>query len=140
MSDRGDRQRRLRGLEKRDLKNRRILIVEDDGLNRFYLSKVLGRSGADVLSVDNGEEAVSACTEDNEYDLILMDVGLPGIDGVEATKQILAHCPEQRILLLTAHTSESDMRIYQQIAVAGIMAKPVREEILIERIIETIEA
>lgn len=140
MSDRGDRQRRLRGLEKRDLKNRRILIVEDDGLNRFYLSKVLGRSGADVLSVDNGEEAVSACTENKGYDLILMDVGLPGIDGVEATKQILAHCPEQRILLLTAHTSESDMRIYQQIAVAGIMAKPVREEILIERIIETIEA
>ncbi len=112
--------------------------MEDDGLNRFYLSKVLGRNGAEVHTVDSGEEAVDACSDDDSFDLILMDVGLPGIDGVEAAKRILAACPKQRILLLTAHTSESDMKVYREIAVAGIMSKPVREETLVETISGTI--
>lgn len=112
--------------------------MEDDGLNRFYLSKVLGRNGAEVHTVDNGEEAVAACSGEGAFDLILMDVGLPGIDGVEAAKRILAACSEQRILLLTAHTSESDMRVYREIAVSGIMSKPVREDLLVDTIAGTI--
>ena len=114
-----------------ELDNLRLLVVEDDGLNRFYLSKVLGRAGAAVSLAESGESAVEFCSGDDKFDLILMDVGLPGINGVEAARRILGDCPEQRIVLLTAHTSDSDMEEYRKLSLKGILGKPVKEDDLI---------
>lgn len=113
------------------LNNRRLLIVEDDGLNRFYLTKVLTRAGAQVVTVECGEEALERYGEGEEYHLIIMDVGLPGIDGVETSRRILETRSDQRIVLLTAHTSDSDMKSYEKIRLSGILSKPVREDELI---------
>jgi CheY-like chemotaxis protein len=113
------------------LTNRRLLIVEDDGLNRFYLNKVLTRAGAQVVTAECGEDALELYGEDPEYHIIVMDVGLPGIDGVETARQILEKRNDQRIVLLTAHTSDSDMKTYEKIRLSGILAKPIREDELV---------
>jgi len=83
---------------------RRILLVEDNEMNRDMLSRRLARQGYDVVLAPDGEAGV-ALAADVRPDLILMDMSLPGIDGWEATRRIrgepaLRHIP---IIALTAH-------------------------------------
>ena len=89
----------------------KILIVEDDEMNRDMLSRRLVRRGYDVvLAVDGGDGVVKATTE--RPDLILMDMSLPEVDGWEATRQ-LKGSPDTRaipVIALTAHAMADDER------------------------------
>ena len=122
------------------LDNHRFLVVEDDGLNRFYLTKVLSRAGAEVVSAECGEDALELYSGGPEYHIVIMDVGLPGIDGVETSRRILETRSDQRIVLLTAHTSDSDMKSYEKIRLSGILSKPVREDELVSYLKGKLEA
>jgi CheY-like chemotaxis protein len=87
----------------------RILLVEDNEMNRDMLSRRLARQGYDVVLAPDGEAGV-ALAADVRPDLILMDMSLPGIDGWEATRRIrgepaLRHIP---IIALTAHAMTGD--------------------------------
>jgi two-component system cell cycle response regulator DivK len=87
----------------------RILLVEDNEMNRDMLSRRLERRGYEVLVAVDGEEGV-ARARDAAPDLVLMDMSLPGIDGWEATRQIKA-APETNaipVLALTAHAMSGD--------------------------------
>jgi CheY-like chemotaxis protein len=87
----------------------KILLVEDNELNRDMLSRRLVRSGYQVLIAENGVRGV-ALTMSDRPDLILMDMSLPVIDGWEATRLIKAR-PELRnipIIALTAHAMATD--------------------------------
>lgn len=86
-----------------------ILLVEDNEMNRDMLSRRLKRKGFEVLLAEDGLEAVEQATSCSPS-LILMDVSLPGIDGLEATKLIkrnplTAHIP---VIALTAHAMDGD--------------------------------
>ena len=88
---------------------KKILLVEDNEMNRDMLSRRLVRNGFEVLVAVDGEQAVSVATADIP-DLILMDMSLPVIDGWEATRRIkatatTAHIP---IIALTAHAMAGD--------------------------------
>jgi len=88
---------------------RRILLVEDNEMNRDMLSRRLVRQGYDVVLAPDGEAGVTLAA-DVRPDLILMDMSLPGIDGWEATRRIrgepaLRHIP---IIALTAHAMTGD--------------------------------
>jgi two-component system cell cycle response regulator DivK len=88
---------------------KKILLVEDNEMNRDMLSRRLMRNGYEVLLAVDGELAVSVATADMP-DLILMDMSLPVIDGWEATRRIksvaaTAHIP---IIALTAHAMAGD--------------------------------
>jgi two-component system cell cycle response regulator DivK len=88
---------------------KKILLVEDNEMNRDMLSRRLVRNGFEVLLAVDGEQAVSVATADIP-DLILMDMSLPVIDGWEATRRIkaaatTAHIP---IIALTAHAMAGD--------------------------------
>jgi CheY-like chemotaxis protein len=88
---------------------KKILLVEDNEMNRDMLSRRLMRNGYEVLLAVDGEQAVSVATADMP-DLILMDMSLPVIDGWEATRRIkavvaTAHIP---IIALTAHAMAGD--------------------------------
>lgn len=67
-----------------------ILIAEDDGISRLYIATVLGKRGFSTAEADNGLEAVHLATQ-REFDLILMDVNMPEMNGMEATQLIRAH-------------------------------------------------
>jgi CheY-like chemotaxis protein len=86
----------------------KILLVEDNEMNRDMLSRRLQRKGYDVAMAVDGKEGV-AMAGAGAYDLILMDMSLPEIDGWEATRQIrAARGPGIPIIALTAHAMAGD--------------------------------
>lgn len=85
----------------------RILLVEDNEMNRDMLSRRLARKGHDVLIAVDGETGVEMAGSETP-DLVLMDVGLPGIDGYEATRRIKA-TGSVPVIALTAHAMASDL-------------------------------
>lgn len=87
----------------------RILLVEDNEMNRDMLSRRLIRNGHEVTMAVDGEEAVTRAHSDLP-DLVLMDIGLPGIDGCEATRRIRANerIAQVPIIALTAHAMTGD--------------------------------
>jgi CheY-like chemotaxis protein len=87
----------------------KILLVEDNEMNRDMLSRRLERRGYDVIVAVDGEEGVARAKADAP-DLVVMDLSLPGIDGWEATRQLKA-ADETRaipVLALTAHAMAGD--------------------------------
>ena len=88
---------------------KKILLVEDNEMNRDMLSRRLVRNGFEVLLAVDGEQAVNVATADMP-DLVLMDMSLPIIDGWEATRRIKAAAPTAHIpiIALTAHAMAGD--------------------------------
>jgi two-component system cell cycle response regulator DivK len=87
----------------------KILLVEDNEMNRDMLSRRLIRKGYEVVMAFDGEQAVEMAASQNP-DLILMDMSLPGLDGWEATRQIKAAAATRTIpvIALTAHAMSDD--------------------------------
>ena len=87
----------------------KILLVEDNEMNRDMLSRRLVRNGHEVLIAVDGEQAVLIAGQDKP-ELVLMDVGLPGIDGYEATRRIRAAEATARlpVIALTAHAMNGE--------------------------------
>jgi two-component system, cell cycle response regulator DivK len=114
----------------------RVLLVEDNELNRDMLSRRLARRGFHVVTAVDGEEAVQR-TKETKPDLILMDMGLPGLNGWDATRRIKANPATNAIpvIALTAHAMKVDR---EQAIAAGCDAfetKPVE----LERLLATIQ-
>jgi CheY-like chemotaxis protein len=87
----------------------KILLVEDNEMNRDMLSRRLVKRGFEVVMAEDGEAAVSMASSE-QPDLILMDMSLPGIDGWEATGQLKA-APQTKaipVIALTAHAMSGD--------------------------------
>ncbi|MEM6546500.1 MAG: response regulator [Pseudomonadota bacterium] len=108
---------------------RRIMIVEDVAANQTILKGMLAPTGADLVIVDNGLDAVAA-QKAEPADLVLMDIRLPEMDGVEASRQIRALCPDCRIIALTANALCSDRERYLKAGMNGYLAKPVMVDAL----------
>ena len=79
-----------------------VLLADDDALLRAGLAVVLGTTPdlAVVAEAEDGLQAVDLCVE-HRPDVVLMDVRMPGIDGIEATRRLVTTCPDSRILILT---------------------------------------
>jgi two-component system cell cycle response regulator DivK len=92
-----------------EAKMSKILLVEDNEMNRDMLSRRLIRKGFEVVMAFDGEQAVEMAVSQNP-DLILMDMSLPGLDGWEATRQIKAAVATRTIpvIALTAHAMSDD--------------------------------
>ena len=104
----------------------RILLVEDNEMNRDMLSRRLNRRGFEVLIAEDGGLAVSM-TQTERPDLVLMDMSLPVIDGWEATRRLKAD-PETAgipIIALTAHAMESDRERALEVGCDDYDSKPV---------------
>ena len=100
---------------------RRILIVEDSVVAMLTEKSLMEHLGCVVDGAKTGEEAVVLCGK-NTYDLILMDIGLPGIDGIEATRQIRADEQAQKrtLVKIVAVTGNADPMIHKQCMEAGM--------------------
>ncbi|WP_050753162.1 PAS domain S-box protein [Pseudobacteroides cellulosolvens] len=116
--------------EKRCAKKLNILIVEDDEVNRFVLSNMLNEKGYTVDIACNGLEALKAYKE-SRYDLILMDIQMPEMDGVEATKhirQLEIEAGNQRnipIIALTAYALHGDREKFLALGMDEYISKPI---------------
>ena len=105
---------------------RLILIVEDNDKNLKLVRDVLQFHGFRTLEAITGEEAVVMARQ-HLPDLVLMDIGLPGIDGVGATRQLKAEPSTAAIpiVALTASVMEADRARFGAAGFAGILAKPI---------------
>jgi CheY-like chemotaxis protein len=112
-----------------------VLIVEDNEFSRDALSRRLQRRGYQIAIAADGEQAVSVA-QGTMPDLILMDLGLPGVDGWTATTQLKGHAATRHIpiIVLSAHAMTSDRA--QALAAGGddFDTKPVRFPQLLEKI------
>ena len=112
-----------------------ILVVDDQLENRDWLMKLLASIGFSVRGADNGEAAIRSWEEWNPR-LILMDVHMPVMDGLEATRRIKAdpRGKETVIVVLTASAMDEDRRLVSQSGADDFLAKPCREDELLEKI------
>ena len=112
-----------------------ILVVEDNEPSRDALSRRLRRRGYRVVFATDGREAVTMAFE-AKPDLILMDLGLPGIDGWEATRRVKASPATRQIpiIVLSAHATTQNRDLALAAGSDDFDTKPVRFEQLIEKI------
>ena len=105
----------------------RVMVVEDNDINRDLLSIMLGQLGHDVVAVADGEAAVSMC-ETQVFDAVFMDLNLPRIGGIEATRRILqaqgTRTPSLVIIALTASVSDADRALCEAAGMRGFLTKP----------------
>jgi PAS domain S-box-containing protein len=122
-----------------DCSNIRLLIAEDNVINQRVVLKTLHRYGFQTETVGDGRQALEAL-EAGEYDLVLMDVQMPGMDGLQATREIRSreqstgrHIP---IVALTAHAMASERDKCLAAGMDAHITKPIRPDELIETILE----
>ncbi|WP_420644132.1 histidine kinase N-terminal 7TM domain-containing protein [Candidatus Leptofilum sp.] len=119
----------------------RILLVEDNQLNRRVIQNILGKLGYEADTAVNGRIAVELASQ-HAYDVILMDVQMPEMDGVTATKQILAECAQGKrpyIVAVTAHALPGDRENYLAAGMNQYLSKPVTIKQLVELLYQGIE-
>jgi len=110
---------------------KKILIVEDDQMNREYLSQLL-EDDYIVVGVATGEEALEILDE-TAPDLIIVDLGLPGVDGCELTRR-LRHSPKwlrTPIIAVTGHVRAGDTESATLAGCSDCLAKPIHDETLL---------
>ncbi|MDB5424635.1 MAG: sensory box histidine kinase/response regulator [Phenylobacterium sp.] len=120
----------------RVLEGLRILVVEDNPTNRMIATKLLEAMGAQVATAEDGYLGVDAAAAGG-FDLILMDVQMPGIDGLEAARRIRAlGGPASRtpIVALTANVLSHQRRAYLDAGMDGVVGKPISPAVLIGEI------
>ncbi|MDD6483108.1 MAG: response regulator [Clostridiales bacterium] len=125
-----------------DFKGKHLLIAEDNELNREIALEILGEYGFRMDTAQNGAEAVEkiAASKPGEYDLVLMDIQMPVMDGYEATRKIrgldnpeLSNIP---ILAMTANAFDEDRKAALESGMNGFLSKPVQ----IEELVKTLQS
>lgn len=115
------------------LKGKRILVVDDNHINRKLMQLLIADLGAKFDLAENGAQAINACTH-KQYDAILMDVNMPVMDGLEATRKIrlLASASSKTpIIALTANALAGDKERFIASGMDDYLSKPVSEKSLL---------
>ncbi len=101
-----------------------VLLVDDHHLVRVGINKILSSvKGLNVVGeCETGEEAIKFCRK-HEPDVLLMDMDMPGMGGLEATKKIIRFAPDVKIIVLTAHTEDPFPSKVMQMGAAGYLTK-----------------
>ena len=111
---------------------KKILIAEDNDSNFVLMSYIL-KKHYQFERAKNGQEAVEM-VDKNQYDIVLMDIKMPIMDGLEATKAIKEKHPDLPILALTANAFDSDRQLAMEVGCNDFLSKPVSSEECIETI------
>ena len=113
---------------------RRVLLAEDNEVNQLVIRHMLDPNAYELVVADNGREAVDLYQDDpNQFDVVLMDVSMPEMDGYEATRAIRALEQEKAlsstpIICLTAHVMASDIEAADEAGMDDYLAKPVNKD------------
>jgi CheY-like chemotaxis protein len=116
----------------------KILVAEDEESNFRYVEKLLKKAGFDLLRANNGLEAVEYVEFDSNINLILMDIKMPVMNGVEATREIKKMKPEIPIIATTAFAIPGDREVFLNAGCDDYIPKPIRAGELIDMIMNHI--
>ena len=124
------------------LKGMKILLVDDNEMNREIAEELLTEKGVRVDTANDGDVAVKKIKEasSNEYELVLMDVQMPHMNGYEATREIRSLSDPQKssipIVAMTANAFEEDKRNALAAGMDGHLAKPIDDQKLVQTLME----
>ena len=112
----------------RNKRHRSVLLVEDQKYNLLVLKKMLEYMEFDVMTAENGQEAVDICNKITEFDLVLMDIKMPVMDGYHALREIKKILPEMKIIAETAYALSGDEKKILDAGFDDYLAKPITRE------------
>ncbi len=126
-----------------DLRNKKlkVLVTEDEAINRMYITTILERKGWDIHEAADGLEALDYIKK-NKYDVVLMDISMPNLNGIDATIKIRQQEPETEhlpVIALTAHAFPSDRKKFLDAGMDDVVVKPLNERSLIEVIMKYVD-
>ena len=120
--------------------NAEVLLVEDNRINQIVTNQILTRAGISADTASSAEEALAALAE-HRYGVVLMDVQMPGMDGIAATRvirdphsEVLDH--NVPVIAMTAYTSEDDRRAFAEAGMTDYVSKPLE----VDRLLEVVRA
>lgn len=119
-----------------DWSNKSILIADDEIHNYIILEKALKKTNIKIFHAENGEEAVNIFKENPDINVILMDIRMPEMGGLEATKYIRSVNRNIPIIAFTAFALSDDEAIALEFGCDDYISKPVRPEFLLKKINE----
>jgi two-component system sensor histidine kinase/response regulator len=112
-----------------DVRSRKVLLVEDNAVNQRVAVGLITRRGHRVTVANNGREALTALDENEPFDLVLMDVQMPDMDGLEATTRIRERERQTgghlRIVAMTAHAMKGDRERFLASGMDAYLPKPI---------------
>jgi len=123
-------------LDGRRLQGVNVLVVDDSDINRQVAGRLLELEGAQVHQANNGAQAVQLVQQHSDLDIVLMDVQMPVMDGMEATRAIRA-LPDRAglpIVALTAGNTDAEHRRAREAGLQEILSKPIDPELLVQAV------
>lgn len=116
----------------------RILIVEDTRLMQESLVDVLTATGHDVVTADNGSHALDKVSNDGDFDLIITDIIMPEMDGIQAILEIQAVKPDMRIIAISGGSARLDkgqgLETATRLGAAAVLEKPFEVDALLSAV------
>lgn len=109
----------------------KLLVVEDEYTNFIYINEILSNSNKQILHAKNGQEAVDLCHEHNDIDVILMDIRMPIMDGLTATREIRKFRQDVPIIAQTAYAMPDDKEKAINEGCTDFIAKPFKKDELL---------
>jgi signal transduction histidine kinase/ActR/RegA family two-component response regulator len=119
------------------LEDRNVLVVEDNKINQMITKKILEKNKMKCLVADNGMDAIKMVQAHN-FDVVLMDIHMPGISGIEATQKIREFDKQLPIIALTAVTIDENLDDFYRAGFTEIIPKPFKPEEFFEKIYRSI--
>jgi CheY-like chemotaxis protein/two-component sensor histidine kinase len=109
-----------------DLSNQKILIAEDNSVNIMVIKAMLLSTRAELIFVENGQDAVDTFRA-KKPDIILMDIQMPIMDGIQACKLIRSESAGQIVIALTANVMKEDLKNYKEVGFNSFVGKPIEQ-------------
>jgi len=127
---------------KRSAEQLHILVAEDEAINRIYLERFLQSRGWKITPVSDGERAWRALQK-GSYDIALMDLGMPELDGLEVTQRLREferdrNVPYTKVIALTAYADDDNRRKCSEAGMDGFVTKPFKEQELVDEILRLV--
>lgn len=110
-----------------------ILVVDDNPTNRLVACEILQKSGLLTDNIDNAETAIEMA-KNKSYDIILMDIQMPKMDGIEGMNHIKSTSPHQAVIAMTAYDEKNKQGQFMEMGFDGYLAKPITPKTLMETI------
>ncbi len=129
-----DRMRQDKAWSTVQLSNLRALVVDDSETNRELLKIVLAEAGAQIETVENGQQAVDRLQQSNSIDVVLMDMQMPVLDGYSATEQLRRNGFSKPITALTANSMKGDESRCLAAGCNDYVSKPINFDLLLDKL------
>jgi PAS domain S-box-containing protein len=118
----------------------KILLVDDNAVNRKVASEILKKANCNVTTADSGQKAIDIFTENQAFDVILMDIQMPEMDGIETTQKLKQLFGDKlpKVVAMTAYSMQHDRENFISQGMDDYISKPIRANILIKKVGEYI--